>query len=195
MNLAEEFGVSRPVVRAALARLRDNGLIVSRRGAGSFVDNGKYQGITGFTPLRSIDDIASYWNFRKLVESEAAATAATRRDEAQLAQLHQIQADLGTAIRNETSTVDLNTRLHVIIAETAGNHFFVDTIKLLIPHMDFVGKLLRDLSSETYLRGKHVMHHEHQRIVDAIAAGDAEGARKAMNRHIESSERRVFKGQ
>lgn len=35
--LAAEFQVSRPVVRDALQRLRDQGLIYSRRGAGSFV--------------------------------------------------------------------------------------------------------------------------------------------------------------
>ena len=36
-ELAAEYGVSRPVIRAALARLREDGLIVSRRGAGSFL--------------------------------------------------------------------------------------------------------------------------------------------------------------
>ena len=35
--LAERFGISRPVVREALARLRDDGLIVSRQGSGSYV--------------------------------------------------------------------------------------------------------------------------------------------------------------
>jgi DNA-binding FadR family transcriptional regulator len=194
MELASEFGVSRPVVRTALARLREDGLIISRRGAGSFVDNGKYQEISGFTPLRSIDDIATYWSFRKLVEAEAAATAALQRSEADIDLLNAVQSDLAKAIDSGASTVDLNTKLHIVIAETSNNHFYVDTIKLLIPHMDFVGKLLRSLSSETYQLGKHAMHQEHQAIVDAIIAGDAEAARKAAIAHIETSERRVFKG-
>lgn len=194
MELASAFGVSRPVVRMALARLRDDGLVVSRRGAGSFVDNGKYQEISGFTPLRSIDDIATYWSFRKLVEAEAAAKAAEQRSQADIKALKKIQVDLGKAIERGISTVDLNTKLHIVIAETSSNHFYVDTIKLLIPHMDFVGKLLRSLSSETYQRGKHVMHREHQDIVDAIVAGNPKDARKAVIAHIEASERRVFKG-
>lgn len=35
-QLSEQFGFSRPIIREALARLRDDGLIVSRRGSGSF---------------------------------------------------------------------------------------------------------------------------------------------------------------
>lgn len=34
--LSQDFGVSRPVLRAAMERLRDEGLIYSRQGAGSF---------------------------------------------------------------------------------------------------------------------------------------------------------------
>ena len=35
--LADEFGVSRPILRDALERLREQGLIHSRQGAGSFM--------------------------------------------------------------------------------------------------------------------------------------------------------------
>ena len=35
--LAQTFGVSRPIVRAALSRLRDDGIVQSRRGSGSYV--------------------------------------------------------------------------------------------------------------------------------------------------------------
>ena len=36
-TLADEFGVSRPILRMALERLRDQGIIHSRQGAGSYV--------------------------------------------------------------------------------------------------------------------------------------------------------------
>src|SRR5689334_6655179 len=38
-ELAGRFGVSRPVIREALARLRSMGLIVSRRGSGSYIQS------------------------------------------------------------------------------------------------------------------------------------------------------------
>lgn len=193
-ELAEEFKVSRPVIRSALARLRDDSLIVSRRGAGSYVDNGKYRNTQGFTPLRSIEDISAYWAFRSLIESQAASLAATLRSEKQMKQLRQVHEELGQAIAREISTVELNTQLHLVIGEMAGNHFFNDTLKLLTPHMDFVGNFLRSFSNETYRRNKGTMHNEHAAIVDAIGAQDADAARTAMIVHIETSERRVFKG-
>ena len=60
-ELSEEHGVSRPVVRAALSKLRDSGLIVSRRGAGSFVNSGVPTSAGGYTPLASISDIAEFY--------------------------------------------------------------------------------------------------------------------------------------
>lgn len=195
MELSLEFDVSRPVVRAALSRLRDEGLIISKRGSGSYVDHARPDEARGFTPLRSIADFAAYWDFRKLVESEAAAQAAIRRDPELLKRLVSLQARLGDAVRYGQPTVDLNMQLHTTIAEMSGNHFFGDTLRLLVPQMDFVGKFLRSLGAETYRSGKFVMQDEHQAIVDAIIAGKPEDARKAMIAHIESSERRVLKGE
>ena len=56
-DLAGQFGVSRPVVRSALDRLRREGTIVSRRGAGSFVRVSEAKQTLGFAPVESIADI------------------------------------------------------------------------------------------------------------------------------------------
>lgn len=193
-ELSAEFHVSRPVVRAALARLRDDGLIVSRRGAGSFVARGTTDDEHGFTPLRSINDISAYWDFRALIESEACAKAAERSNKADIDRLRLIHNEILQAIEKQESTVDLNTQLHVAISEIAQNHFFDDTIRLLTPHMEFVAKFLRSLSRETYQRNKFKMHDEHEAIIAAIEARDQDAARLAMVAHINTSQRRIFKG-
>lgn len=193
-ELAQEFKVSRPVIRTALARLRDDGLVVSRRGAGSFVSRSQPRDHQGFTPLRSIDDISAYWDFRSLIESEACAKAALIAKPNQVEQLWGWHSRIETAIKSQTSTVKLNTEMHTFIAEIAENHFFKDTIRLLTPHMDFVGRFLRSLSDETYQRNKFNMHDEHERIIQAIADKDPEAARSAMIAHINTSQRRIFKG-
>src|SRR5215207_9296559 len=77
--LAAEFQVSRPVVRDALQRLRDQGLIYSRRGAGSFVRERGVREPLGFGQMESLSDLQHCYAFRLTIEPEAAAMAAERR--------------------------------------------------------------------------------------------------------------------
>ena len=88
--LCEEHGVSRPVVRAALSKLRDSGLIVSRRGAGSFVTRGSPAEQSGFGSLNSIDDIACYFHFRRTIEGNCAEMAARRASQSDVKRLREL---------------------------------------------------------------------------------------------------------
>src|ERR687895_671455 len=86
-ELARRFGASRPVVREALARLRDDGLIVSRQGSGSYVKKRPDQAVLQFVPVGSIADIQRCFEFRAGLEAAAAALAATRWEEGDLADI------------------------------------------------------------------------------------------------------------
>lgn len=194
-DLAAEHGVSRPVIRAALARLREDGLIVSRRGAGSFVTSGAPSGGAGFRPLESIADIADYFRFRKIIETEAAAGAATRGAAGSLAGLHAILEETERQIDNGEATIETDMRFHIAIAELSDNRFLVEALGMLRPHWFFVGKFVRSLGRTGYRKGKREMSAEHRAILAAIEAGDPAAARTAMVAHIEASERRVFKGE
>src|SRR5271170_935157 len=74
LALADRFGVSRPVVREALSRLRSRGVIVSRKGSGSYVqkppasDPGPI-GAPGFWPIDSLAAVRKCFEFRTGVES------------------------------------------------------------------------------------------------------------------------------
>jgi DNA-binding FadR family transcriptional regulator len=57
IELARRFGASRPVVREALARLRDDGIVVSRQGSGSYVKQRPDMAVLHFAPFGSIADI------------------------------------------------------------------------------------------------------------------------------------------
>jgi DNA-binding transcriptional regulator YhcF (GntR family) len=70
-TLAEEFGVSRPVLRTALERLREQGLIHSRQGAGSYVREVKTVPL-GFARVETIADIQRCYEFRICIETMAA---------------------------------------------------------------------------------------------------------------------------
>ena len=193
-DLAAEHGVSRPVVRAALARLREDGLIVSRRGAGSFVSSGNATEGTGFGPLESIADIAGYFQFRKVIEAETVTRAARRIDTAGLARLRAIEAETNRLIDNGEATISADVQFHMAIAELSDSRFLVETLQMLRPHWFFIGKFVRSLGRTGYRKGKRDMCEEHRAIIAALEAHDVETARQAMLAHIDGSERRVFKG-
>ncbi len=191
---AEEFGVSRPVIRSALARLREAGLIVSRRGAGSFVEATGVDYSRAFRSLSSIDDIAEYYSFRRLIEGEAAAGAALRAGKADLDELADLQARIEDDIEAGQATIDNDIRFHVRLAQIAGNRFIVESLDLLQPHLRFVARFMRSLTPDGYAAAKKRLQGEHQEIIEALRDKDPEAARKAMLEHINSSENRIFRG-
>src|SRR5215213_6276662 len=97
-ELARRFGASRPVVREALARLRDDGLIVSRQGSGGYVKRRPDEAVLRFVPVGSIADIQRCFEFRVGLEGAAAALAAERWEEQDLAEIKAAFAELETCI-------------------------------------------------------------------------------------------------
>ena len=194
-DLADEFDVSRPVIRAALARLREAGLVVSRKGSGSFVSSGDSHTSGGFTALSSIEDIAGYFAFRRTIEAEAASLAATRPDKALIAQMHAALSGMDDEIEAGLATVEHDMRFHSLVARMSGNRYLYESLQLLRPHMIFMGRFVRSLSPSGYVRGKMSMRDEHHRIVAAIEAADPAAARARMEDHIRASELRIFEGE
>jgi len=78
-ELATRFGVSRPIVRDALARLKDEGYVRSQRGSGSVVVRGEAPGSHAYPAIRTVSDLLRSYEFRITVESATAAMAAERR--------------------------------------------------------------------------------------------------------------------
>src|SRR5687767_3510548 len=63
-SLASHFGVSRPTVREALSRLRSDGIIESRRGAGSHVVRSPGAPASSMPPIKNYSDIERYYAYR-----------------------------------------------------------------------------------------------------------------------------------
>src|ERR1700742_2067166 len=78
--LSQRLGVSRPVLRQALARLRDEGRVYARKGSGTFVTDALPQARPmSIGTLENIADIRAFLEFRLFMEGEAAARAALTR--------------------------------------------------------------------------------------------------------------------
>jgi GntR family transcriptional regulator, transcriptional repressor for pyruvate dehydrogenase complex len=196
-GLAELLGVSRPVVREALTRLRDDGLIASRQGAGWFVTRRPAANAFDFAPVSSIPDIQRCFIFRMAVEGDAAALAARNRDRQSLRRIQQVLTRLDTMVaqgREGGLGVEEDLLFHRTIAEASGNRFFVETLTSLREQIAIGVNLNRNLSliqpRGRILRGQQ----EHRRVFEAIEAQDEDGARRAMRTHVENARKRIFEG-
>ena len=177
--LSAQFGVSRPTVREALARLRSDGIIDSRRGAGS-------------TVIRAPADIERYYAFRSCVEMGAAAGAAEFRDADDLEALQQAFEALNTAMEGGESGADEDVRFHLAIARASHNPFFVTTIDTTVaPIRQFI-ELARNATDKKSLARVRTTQAEHQAIVDAIVRRSPGDAAEAIRIHILNAKRRIF---
>ena len=109
-ELATRFAVSRPVIREALARLRDEGVVRSQQGSGTFVERGPEAGSLIYQPVRSVADMQAFYEFRIVVEGQSAYLAAERHTREALADIEKALHDAETAIAEANPHIgsDLN---------------------------------------------------------------------------------------
>ena len=190
--LSAQFGVSRPTVREALARLRSDGIIDSRRGAGSTVIRAPGTPVVVATPVKSLADIERYYAFRSCVEMGAAAGAAEFRDADDLEALQQAFEALNNAMEGGESGADEDVRFHLAIAQASHNPFFVTTIDTTVaPIRQFI-ELARNATDKKSLARVRTTQAEHQAIVDAIVRRSPGDAAEAIRIHILNAKRRIF---
>ena len=193
-ELGRRFGASRPVVREALARLRDDGIIVSRQGSGSYVKRRPDNAVLQFVPVGSIADIQRCFEFRVGLEGAAAALAAARWEDEDLGQIKAALAELDACIEGGRLGVDADEHFHRAIAQATHNHYHVAVQVSLQPHIAFGMTLTRNLSLLRTRERLRLVQDEHVAILRAIEARDGDGARAAMATHIENARQRMFEG-
>lgn len=190
--LAQGFGVSRPIVRAALSRLRDDGIIESRRGSGSYVLRSPDRQLISFIPLDSVSGVQRCYEFRIDLEGAAAAWAAMRRDEDDLVAMDQAYRVMAQTYEQHALGVEADQMLHLTIARASKNPFFVLVLESLGEQIAIGVKLSRSLTLlDTAVRQDMVLA-EHRAVLDAIRLKQPEVAKAAMRYHITAAKDRMF---
>ncbi len=182
-ELAQRFGVSRNVVREAIARLKLSGYVETRRGVGSFVAAG---GQANFEilpeDLLRAEALEQIYQLRVEIEAGAAALAAEHRSEAQLEALRAALARVDAAREDWRQGADRALDFHMAVCQASNNPYFVRLLSLFGRAIGDAVRTLRYGSTGTERIAQ--VEQEHHRIFDAIAARDSEGARAAMREHL-----------
>lgn len=189
----QEFGVSRTVVREAISKLQAAGLVDTRHGVGSFVV-GAAQPPAGFRlapeKMATLRDVVAVLELRIGIETEAAGLAAQRRTARDLAGLREALDQFERSVRAGREAIDPDYRFHLGIARATRNPHFAEIIGMLgqtiIPRAR-EGAGVSKAERRAYLLK---VNAEHESILGAIAAEDADGARAAMRTHLANSRER-----
>jgi DNA-binding FadR family transcriptional regulator len=179
--------VSRSAYREAVRILSAKGLVHSRpkmgtrvnvREAWHLLDPDVLSWIFQVEP--GVELLASLFELRKVVEPEAAAFAAQRRTQQHLARMNEALWAMAhhTLQKKEGQLADLD--FHAALLEAAGNVF--------------LGSLTSSVNAAVAWTNIFKQRHgplkrdpvpDHRRVYDAVAAGDAAAARRAMGELVE----------
>lgn len=192
-ELCQLFGISRPVVRKALERLREDDLIESRRGSGSFVKRRKKAAVSDTFSDGRLRELLMNLEFRKVIEPESACLAAKRRTDADLAiikaaidEFEEFVVKAGKVGRH------LDFKFHHAVAMASGNHRFVEAISAVEYDIDNAVNLARYLVHYDHLERSTMVWQEHLGIYHAIERHDSDEARRLMEAHMEQARVRMM---
>jgi DNA-binding FadR family transcriptional regulator len=192
-ELTVMFGVSRPVLRESVKTLVAKGLLTTKARVGTVVrERGAWNmfdadvlawHLDAGIDRRFLNDLAE---IRLAVEPRAAALAADRRSEVDIAELRASMARMRGEASDSAGFADADLALHLAVANASGNLF-----------MRSIGSVIEAALRTSFLLSAPVETQDretvllwHQRIVDAIANSDAEAASAAMTEVIHNGLRR-----
>lgn len=188
-QLCSEFGVSRTVVREAVASLRLSGVLYSRQGLGVFVQDQDVRRLN--FNIEQIDDIVSAMRILELrigVELESVALAAQRRSPEALAEITDAfdrLANMDSEDGELLASADFD--FHMAIARATGNPHFAQFLEALGRDISFDLRLKHTRTAGDSKKYRKRIKQEHKVILAAIAGGDQSAARSAMRRHLQES--------
>ncbi|MBL8308708.1 MAG: GntR family transcriptional regulator [Rubrivivax sp.] len=188
-EFAQAFGVSRPTLRQALQTLAAKGLLDTRHGGGTFVTDrllapfvDPWQQMLAGNPLLHRDLL----EFRQMLERQAAALAADRATDADLAALDQAYAELDHAYQHDDldACIAADVAFHQAVAEASHNamvaHLTASLMRLIHDHVT---------TNLAYLHARPqrwaLLRAQHQAIWESVRERRPERAAEAAAGHIE----------
>ena len=184
-ELASRLAVSRVTVRQALSRVAELGLIESRRGrgGGTFVTSVSWRTVAPQEARRTLEvelpRLRELFDYRCLVEGMIARAAAQRRTTEQVDALQAALAEFRLTGQDMARARAVDRRLHGLVGAAAQNRYLVE----LSAHLTTAATL--GFGAEPYEEDFFVQaRHEHEELVGAVVAGEAEAAQRIAQSHF-----------
>jgi GntR family transcriptional regulator, transcriptional repressor for pyruvate dehydrogenase complex len=189
-ELSARTGVSRTVVREAVAALRADNLVVTRRGLGAFVTSDVQQRPFRIdsSQLKSAADVIQILELRLSLEVEASGLAAERRTAGDIIKIKAALNALDAQIESGESAVKADFDFHLSIFRSTRSRYFPELLLFLghfiIPRQRMALPYKTPAQQQQYLRR---IQAEHTAMFEAILEGNASAARRAARRHLSNS--------
>jgi len=190
-DFAQMFELSRASIREALARLRAEGTVRSRKGSGTFAVHSGAPEMVRLSAISSVRELAQWHEVRLALESEVAALAADRRTDRDLEMLIAAQDALMASLLSGRGEQE-DVAFHAALAVCAHNPMLSDALGRLTSHIFKWGNLSAQRSTLTMAERRELIALEHGAIVDAVAKRDGDRARAEMRRHLLAGRTRVL---
>ena len=184
------MGVSRTVVREAIAQLRARGLVNTRQGLGAYVAEDALMRplqitIAGTDELR---DTLHLVELRIAVEVEGAALAAINAGKEDLRLIEAALDRVAETIHGESFGVAEDFAFHRQIAIATGNPHFPRILDFLGQFM--IPRTRAHFADDARVAYENLILDQHQQIFRCLVRGDAVEARHTMRHHLEGARRR-----
>jgi GntR family transcriptional repressor for pyruvate dehydrogenase complex len=190
--IAQHFKVSRTVVREAIAILKKDDVLESRKGSGTFIGE-RFKAnpeMVNEVTEQSVHALQNIIEVRRGIEAEIAALAAIRRTPGQLSNIEDALRKIKEVTDAGYSGVEEDVRFHTLIAQATGNPYwlkFVNTFSYSLRAATSVTRANEDRRVDFAQQ----VQEEHEAIVVAIASGNAELARIAASNHMINAAQRL----
>ncbi len=188
-QLASQMGVSRTILREALASLKQDGLLETRQGRGLVVCAPGERSAFRFSDVvdtMSASEVNYLYEMRAILESDAAALAAKRLTPEDKSQIRRHYEEMVEAVDAKESGDLAHEAFNEAIAKASKNIFLEEFLSFLHARLRKISKELRLSTMMDPDRAARVIH-EHKDIADAILSGNPEAARTATLQHLRNA--------
>ncbi|WP_286161215.1 FadR/GntR family transcriptional regulator [Arthrobacter sp. MYb213] len=187
-SLIEQHGVSRTVVREAITRLQAEGLVHTRRGAGSFALTPPAQDSESNSIIpRTLAQRRQLLEYRMGFETEAAALAATHHQDHDLLAMDQALRGFEAAAGNASQSMSCDYEFHLALSRSTGNPYFSKAVESFGPVMIAMPRQRLETGISRASDRLGSVMAEHETIRQAVASGNALAAAAAMRVHLGNS--------
>lgn len=188
--LAQEYGVSRSVIREAFRSLARLGCVESYVGGGTFVKAPEISDVVDPLSVMILNDemfALELVEVRLLLETEIARQAALKRTEEQLQEMRQILRTMSREVLKGGKGEAQDIRFHELLAKAAGNRAMEMVFAACMAAMD------QSMGITQYIEGvPQQTLYEHENILDAVICMDGTKAQYAMRQHLESTRQNLM---